>query len=748
MSPRLRIAAGMLVLVAAASAVWLVAISQLTDSAFDGRTLAVLGVSVIILALLVAWAVQWMVHRAHGRNLRIVRESVSALRDNPTPNALHVIEREAAQDSTLRPVVEQLQSLAECHRKALAQIVQSQEKTDRQRDSGTGDLDRHGPAAARYVAGSSRHRMVARLAPNLHWIAATQPLQEFLGCRLKELIARSFLEHVHPHDSAALRQTLQEALKDGEGHNITFRFLVADTSSALRRSGEITLAGKGRTLSGRASASSGSTQPPNERHIQMDVMTCYTEAGAALHLRCHILDITDRVLTEERLARRTEELTLANARLRQINTDIQRLKESYRDLYHHAPVMYFSLDVWGQFVAFNETMLRTLGYPREALMGQPYTCLLTPPGRAGFLKDPSVLQLPGEVEAQWIKQDGTVIDVLIDTTTVKDSVGKFVRSRSAARDVTERRRLSADLLTKAEELWQANAQLRRTNQELEEFTYVVSHDLKEPLRTLQAFSNFLSMDYGPRLDEEGHEYINHLMQASRRLGALIDDLLSLSRAGRVINVPRPFAWDETIATVFGDLQDLIQRTHAAVRVDGPLPPVHGDPERIGQLLTNLVSNGLKYNKNSKPEVVIGTKSGYFPLNAKSNTKLNGAKGAESGPITLFVRDNGIGIDPQYHDQIFRIFRRLHRREEVEGTGAGLAICKKIVEAHGGHIWVESKPGEGATFYFTLPRLPVNLKPPPPPGVQESATRVQEPGTKEPGTKSKSRAKQPVAVSDS
>ncbi len=516
------------------------------------------------------------------------------------------------------------------------------------------------------------------------------------------MVARSFLDVVHPSDAQALKKTLKEALKDGEGHNITFRVLVPDHSSALRKSGEISVPPSSGRLagSGRAGSLSGIAAPPNERHLQMDVMTCYTEAGAPLHLRCHILDITDRVLTEQKLSRRTAELTQANIRLRQINSDLQRLKESYRDLYHHAPVLYFSLDAWGQFVAFNETMLRTLGYPREALMGQPYTCLLTPASRAEFLNNPTALQQPGEIEAQWVKQDGTVIEVLIDTTTVKDSEGHFVRSRSAARDVTDRRRLAMALRTKADELGQANAQLRRTNQELEEFTYVVSHDLKEPLRTLQAFSNFLAADYGTKLDGEGHEYISHLIQASGRLGALIDDLLMLSRAGRVINTPRAFSWDDTVRTVLGDLRDLIQRTGAEVRVEGTLPAVHGDPERVGQLLTNLVGNGLKYNTSRPPVVTIGTRA---EISYGATADSRGSTATEF--VTLYVRDNGVGIDPQYHEQIFRIFRRLHRREEVEGTGAGLAICKKVVEAHGGRIWVESQPGRGATFCFTLPRAP-------------------------------------------
>src|SRR5206468_1038062 len=146
--------------------------------------------------------------------------------------------------------------------------------------------------------------------------------------------------------------------------------------------------------------------------------------------------------------------------------------------------------------AFNETTLRALGYPREELLGKPYAALLAPEKRAGF--DLEVMQRPGETETRWIKKDGTVIDVWVGTTTIRDAGGGFVRSRSAALDVTETRRLSAALKARHDEL-------RRINSELEEFTYVVSHDLKEPLRTLEAFSNFLALDYADKLEGEGQE---------------------------------------------------------------------------------------------------------------------------------------------------------------------------------------------------------------------------------------------------
>src|SRR5262249_35740115 len=164
----------------------------------------------------------------------------------------------------------------------------------------------------------------------------------------------------------------------------------------------------------------------------------------------HFTDVTERVATENELRRRTREVTDANTRLRKINDDLQRLKESYRDLYHQAPVLYFSLDPAGQLVAINETMLRALGYPREGLREKNYALLLPPDERADYLDNPKVLQQPGEYETRWVKQDGTVIDVWIGTSVISDPQGRFLRSRSAALDVTERNQLAFELQEKAD----------------------------------------------------------------------------------------------------------------------------------------------------------------------------------------------------------------------------------------------------------------------------------------------------------
>jgi PAS domain S-box-containing protein len=638
-----------------------------------GHAPAVVLVSAVVSAL-AAGCASALTRRRYRRLLRSVADSLAAVRKGPAAHPAGPTDPEAA------AAFAEVESLAASYRTALAQVVQMQgqlEEPRRPRANAGGAAAGAGQRPTRLVVGGSAHRLVARLAPSLHFTAVTAPVLEFLGCAGTDLLGRSLLEVAHPEDLPALKQAFAEALKEGEAHDVRFRVRLPVPWVAK----------------------AGPADPPQVRYLQMDVMTYHDAAGAPLNLRCHLLDVTERVLTDRELHRRSHEVVEANAQLRRINQDLERLKDSYRDLYHNAPVLYFSLDGHGKLVAFNETMVRTLGYARTELLGQPFARLLPPAARAGYLRDPAALQRPGELETQWVKRDGTVIDVWVGTTTIRDAAGAFVRSRSAALDVTERRRLANALRQKAEELGRANAQLRRINQELEEFTYVVSHDLKEPLRTLEAFSAFLAEDYGPALGEEGQGHIRHLIQASRRLGALIDDLLTLSRAGRVIHTPRPFPWDDAVATALGDLQDLIHRRHADVRVEGPLPAVVGDRGRVVQLLTNLIGNALKYNHSPRPEVVLG----HRPP----------APGDPPGWATLFVRDNGIGIDPAHHEQIFRIFRRLHRRDEVEGTGAGLAICKKIVEAHGGRIWVDSREGAGATFFFTLPRLPAGAAEPEP-----------------------------------
>jgi PAS domain S-box-containing protein len=274
-----------------------------------------------------------------------------------------------------------------------------------------------------------------------------------------------------------------------------------------------------------------------------------------------------------------------------------------------------------------------------------------------------------------------------------------LRTRELTRVNEQLRRINRELEAVKERLAKANEELSEKNRELDEFVHVVSHDLQEPLRTLIAFSDFLLKDYGDRLEPEGQEFVRHLVDASRRMRAMIHGMLNLSRAGKVIGEFEDVDLEDLVTVVRTDLGELLRRSDAQLQIASPLPKILGDRDRIGQLLANLIVNGIKYNKSSVPYVEVGA---VAPAADGSD---EGDAASASSNATIYVRDNGIGIEPQFHSTIFQLFRRLHTQDEYEGTGVGLSICGKIVQAHGGRIWVESSPGRGSTFFIRLRRSP-------------------------------------------
>jgi light-regulated signal transduction histidine kinase (bacteriophytochrome) len=267
---------------------------------------------------------------------------------------------------------------------------------------------------------------------------------------------------------------------------------------------------------------------------------------------------------------------------------------------------------------------------------------------------------------------------------LEELVEELVEERAAELKRTNEE-LEAEIVERKraeEQLKRTMADLERSNRELEQFAYVASHDLQEPLRMVSSYTQLLARRYQDQLDQDAHDFITYAVEGAERMQRLINDLLTYSRVG---TRGKPFGKTDcqrALQDTLANLQTAIEETHATVTHD-PLPIVLADEPQLVQVLQNLVSNAIKFHAEAPPRVHIGAQR-------------------QDGEWVFSVSDNGIGIDPQYHERIFVIFQRLHSGDEYPGTGIGLALCKRIVERHGGRIWVESDLGEGATFCFTIP----------------------------------------------
>ncbi len=267
----------------------------------------------------------------------------------------------------------------------------------------------------------------------------------------------------------------------------------------------------------------------------------------------------------------------------------------------------------------------------------------------------------------------------------KDEIGELAQSFNIMADKLAAAK--ASLEAKKDELEEQKRLLEQANKELDSFVYTASHDLRAPLRGVSSFTSFLEEDYKDKLDEEGKDYLREIREGANRMNQLIEDLLKLSRISRIKNPYEDVDMNALIDSVIKRIGFDVKEKKVDLNVQGNMPIVRCDRIKMNEAFQNLINNAVKFsskNNKEKPRVEIGY--------------------ADAGEFHKFyVKDNGIGIDPKYHDEIFDIFRRLHTAEEYEGTGAGLSVVKRIVDDHGGNIWVESEVGKGATFYFTIPR---------------------------------------------
>jgi PAS domain S-box-containing protein len=298
------------------------------------------------------------------------------------------------------------------------------------------------------------------------------------------------------------------------------------------------------------------------------------------------------------------------------------------------------------------------------------------------------LVYPGRAWEMWgLRKDGKEFPAEMHVDLF--DIGGQSHCIGVIRDISPRKHLEAQQA-------RLHAELRRSNDELQQFAYVASHDLQEPLRMIDKFIGLLEAKHGARFNDEARRYMDFVRDGAQRTQHLIKDLLEYSRVTTKARPSGPVDLARVVAAVTHDLSERIDGAGGTVQVATPLPTVTGEAFQLNQLFQNLIANALKFHRPGVPPVV--TVAGRMETDDPA---------CEGGPPCwhFTVADNGIGIDPDQAPKLFQLFTRLHSREEYEGTGIGLAICKKIVERHGGRIWIESLPGRGTTFHFTLPGEP-------------------------------------------
>ena len=397
----------------------------------------------------------------------------------------------------------------------------------------------------------------------------------------------------------------------------------------------------------------------NGSEFPIEIMLSPLESPEGILVTAAIRDISVRKTAENHLA---------------------QMEGRYRGLLEAAPDAMVVVNVGGEIVLLNVRAEKEFGYRRDELVGQPVKNIIP----AGFAErlvadglrsvdDALAQQIGTGIELTGRRKNGSQFPIEIMLSPLESPDGVLVTA--AIRDISARKKAEANLLRKIEEL-------NRSNEELGQFAYIASHDLQEPLRMVASYTQLLSRRYKGKLDAEADEFINFAVDGANRMQRLIQDLLAFSRVGTKGRELTNISSEDALRQALRNLRAAIEESHAVVTQDA-MPGVVADEMQLTQLFQNLIGNAIKYQKSGAPRVHVSA-----------------ARNGE-GKWVFSVKDNGLGIAPQYFEKIFGMFQRLHKREEYAGTGIGLAICKKIAERHGTSISVESEPGQGATFSFAL-----------------------------------------------
>lgn len=349
-------------------------------------------------------------------------------------------------------------------------------------------------------------------------------------------------------------------------------------------------------------------------------------------------------------------------------------RELFRVLFHRSPIGTYIVQN-GHFRLVNRQLAYILGYEEEELVGRPSLGFVFTDDR-DIVRENAVRMLKGECAQGY---EFRIVTKQAKIKWVMETVAPVMYHRKRATlgsliDVTDRKLVE-------ERLKQSTLEIQRSNAELEQFAYVISHDLQEPLRMVASYTQLLAKRYVNQLDADADEFISYAVDGAKRMQTLLHELLDYSRVG---TRGKPFGLvncEHVVDQAVANLKIAIEECGATVSYE-VLPTVLGDEGQLVRLFQNLIANAIKFRRQEPPQV-------HISALRRQNV------------VTFSVEDNGIGMDPQHSQSVFEIFRRLHTKDEYPGTGMGLAICKKIVERHGGHISVQSQPGQGSTFHFTI-----------------------------------------------